>query len=397
VRFNTVSAVSVSDDSCLRKTTAAVAIDSGRRPRDERREALSLTVGEVFNPFNLFDGALVPNQILRCRELLPSEKLVFARLTQFAGANGRAWPSVDRLSEEVSLSIPQTRRCVRGLEEKGFIRRVSRSGRSNEFEFLWHAAYERSERLPRSSAIIQPGSQKITPPQSPVIGPPESLKIASEQSPVIARRESLESSSIERTQTDKSQAQPEARPPKWQPVGDLCRTLFLDEDDNRSRPKRDPLGNPEEEFLQRLRERHGNSVNPEGILQFVLEGLNWQITGLKAFLDFDERQTTAPEKLTNPPGHYRRAVEKFRLAQAKRREIDLRERQRALEKSLHDRRAENQPLKPTCSLSRCDGNGEFWDETGLVSACQCEAGGKLLPAVLDLFEKLNAQRRGQRA
>jgi hypothetical protein len=157
------------------------------------------------------------------------------------------------------------------------------------------------------------------------------------------------------------------------------------------------LANPDEEFLQRLRERHGNSVNPEGILQFVLEGLNWQITELKAFLDFDERQTTAPEKLTNPPGHYRRAVEKFRFAQAKRREIDLRERQRALEKSLHDRRAENQPLKPTCSLSRCDGSGEFWDETGLVSACQCEAGGKLLPAVLDLFEKLNAQRRGQHA
>jgi hypothetical protein len=61
---------------------------------------------------------------------------------QFAGGNGKAWPSVERIAEEIALSVPQTRRCVRALESKGFIRRVARSGRSNEFEFLWHASYE---------------------------------------------------------------------------------------------------------------------------------------------------------------------------------------------------------------------------------------------------------------
>ena len=180
-------------------------------------------------------------------------------------------------------------------------------------------------------------------------------------------------------------------------MGSLCRTLFLDEDDGRLKPDRDSLANPEEEFLQRLRERHGNSINPEAILQSVLDALQWQTTDLKQFLDFDARQTTAPEKLTNPAGHYRRVAEKFRLARAKRREIELKERQRDLENSLQARRAQEQYPKAKCSLSRCEGNGEFWDESGLVAACQCEAGKQLPQAVLDLFEKLNVQPRNSHA
>ncbi len=85
---NTVNATGVPEDGSLHK--GAAAIDSGIHSREERRAALCLAIGDVFNPFNLFDGALVPNQILRSPDLLPSEKLVFARLIQFAGANGRA-------------------------------------------------------------------------------------------------------------------------------------------------------------------------------------------------------------------------------------------------------------------------------------------------------------------
>jgi len=164
VPFNTVRARSAPEGSGPGKSADAIDIDSGRRPGEERRAALCLTIGDIFNAFNLFDGALVPNQILRSPDLLPSEKLVFARLTQFAGSNGRAWPSVERLSEEVSLSVLQTRKCVRCLEEKSFIRKGSRSGRSDEFEFLWHAAYETGEKRPRLPVIA--------PPQSPMIALP---------------------------------------------------------------------------------------------------------------------------------------------------------------------------------------------------------------------------------
>ena len=123
--------------------------------RQERRSSLGFSIGDSFNPFSLFDGALLPSEILRSPDLTPSEKLVFARLMQFAGGKGRAWPSIERVADEVALSVAQTRRCIATLESKGLIRRVARSGRSNEFEFLWHAIYEQE---PRSPMIAVPRS-----------------------------------------------------------------------------------------------------------------------------------------------------------------------------------------------------------------------------------------------
>ncbi len=156
MRVNTVTALSVSESFQHRQPRNAVSIDATGVSRQERRSSLVLCVGEVFNPFNLFDGAMIPSEILRHPDLLPSEKLVFARLLQFAGGKGRAWPSVERLAKEVALSVPQTRRCVGSLESKGLIRRVARSGRSNEFEFLWHQVYEQDIQGPRSPVTGYP-------------------------------------------------------------------------------------------------------------------------------------------------------------------------------------------------------------------------------------------------
>lgn len=152
--------------------------------RRERRCSLALSIGEAFNPFTLFDGALVPNEILRSYDLTPSEKLVFARLMQFAGGKGKAWPSVERIAAEVALSIPQARRCISALESKGLIRRVARSGRSNQFEFLWHTIYEQQL---QSSMIAVPRSRASALRQSPVIGSGQSSMIAGEQSSVRRR------------------------------------------------------------------------------------------------------------------------------------------------------------------------------------------------------------------
>ena|SRR3982751_4141052 len=59
--------------------------------RPERNgAALALKPGDVFNPFNLFDGAVIASSIFRNPDLSPSAKLVFARLTQFAGAHGNS-------------------------------------------------------------------------------------------------------------------------------------------------------------------------------------------------------------------------------------------------------------------------------------------------------------------
>ena len=79
------------------------ASEATRPLREYRRANPQLEVGQMFNPFQLFYGAIVPTAILRCPQLLPSEKLVFARLTQFAGAKGKAWPSLERLAVEVAI------------------------------------------------------------------------------------------------------------------------------------------------------------------------------------------------------------------------------------------------------------------------------------------------------
>ncbi len=210
MRAITVTAQSVSEspENCQPKTRSLAA--GFGTSRQERRSNLGLQVGEVFNPFSLFDGALVPSEILRSRDLLPSEKLVFARLLQFAGGNGKAWPSLERVANEVALSVPQARRCISSLESKRFIRRVARSGRSNEFEFLWHPTYDREPRspmidVPRSSMSDRPQSFMSGAGQSPMIGRGRLPKIGPGRSSVIARRESIESSSSEAIQVEENQ------------------------------------------------------------------------------------------------------------------------------------------------------------------------------------------------
>ena len=104
MRVNTVTAPSVSEsiDSCQQRNPIL------QSSRLERRLGLGLCIGDVFNPFSLFDGALVPSEILKSPELLPSEKLVFARLRPFAGGKGKAWPSIERVAEKNSMSLSKS-------------------------------------------------------------------------------------------------------------------------------------------------------------------------------------------------------------------------------------------------------------------------------------------------
>ena len=368
MRVNTVTAPSVSGRLDNRQPGTGPSDFGFGISRQERRSSLRLTAGEVFNPFQLFNGAIVPSEILRSPDLLPSEKLVFARLLQFAGGKGRAWPSIQRLADEVALSVPQTRRCIRALESDGLIRRVARSGRSNEFEFLWHAIYEQKTRLRSGMSGV---------PQPPVSTPLHSRKIGPGRSSEIARRESTESSSSKESQFEENQAGHVLQSPG---------TLHSIADDCVHR--RDELADPEQEFLLRLKERHGDSVDRHAILQCVTGDLK-SFSDWKPFLDFEKKQTTAPHQLRNPAGHYRRAVQKFYETRAKQREWDIREHMRAIQAKIG--LAETRK-RPACTLSRCNGTGEVYDSVGLVSACECPIGQKLTPEVLALFKEVNTVR-----
>ncbi len=142
------------------------------------------------------------------------------------------------------------------------------------------------------------------------------------RSPVIARRESIESSSSEKIQFEENQISSAQK-------STISPNLIDDDFAHR----REDLDDPEQEFLLRLQERHSESVDSHAILHCVLGDLK-SYSDLKAFLEFEKKQTTAPEKLKNPAGHYRRAVGKFYECRAKRRDWDIRSQMRALEAKI---------------------------------------------------------------
>jgi hypothetical protein len=95
---------------------------------------------------------------------------------------------------------------------------------------------------------------------------------------VIGRRESIESSSSEEIQFEKNQGgnSPEA-----------VASLNLTDDDCAHR--REELDDPEQEFLLRLQERHGESVDRPAILQCILGDL-------KSYSDLSHSWTSSKSK-----------------------------------------------------------------------------------------------------
>lgn len=94
--------------------------------------------------------------------------LVFARLVQFAGNHGKAWPSDDTLGREVGLGDRQVRRCIAELERAGLLRRVARLGRSNQFQFLRHSLYDEG----RTDVTTLPRTEMTAPPRTHLSRPP---------------------------------------------------------------------------------------------------------------------------------------------------------------------------------------------------------------------------------
>src|SRR5437660_664031 len=114
-----------------------------------RNERAVPSVGQPFNPYKRFHGALVPEAICRYKGLSPGAKLVYGRLCRYAGENGAAYPSVPTLAAELGMGETQARDYLRELETVGFIRvdrknrhyRKDGSGGSNGYTFLWHTAF----------------------------------------------------------------------------------------------------------------------------------------------------------------------------------------------------------------------------------------------------------------
>lgn len=91
------------------------------------------------NPHGLFVGAFVPNWLFRFRSLSPSAKLAYAKLCQYAGKAGVAYPKLKTLAEALDIGARQLRRCLTELEKHRLIDTENLGlGRANRYFFLEH-------------------------------------------------------------------------------------------------------------------------------------------------------------------------------------------------------------------------------------------------------------------
>lgn len=92
------------------------------------------------NPYRLFQGAFIPNWLLRRSEVSAGAKLTYARLTQYAGKNGEAYPFVKTLAQELGVEWRQVHRYLSELTACGLVEVESHKeeGKASHYWFLNH-------------------------------------------------------------------------------------------------------------------------------------------------------------------------------------------------------------------------------------------------------------------
>ena len=95
-------------------------------------------VGKRFNPYRRFSRvSVIPNGLMAYPGLSSSAKLLWARLAQYAGKDGRAYPSVATLAADLGLKKRQIQNLLAELRREGFIE-SSRGSGTNSYYFLLH-------------------------------------------------------------------------------------------------------------------------------------------------------------------------------------------------------------------------------------------------------------------
>ncbi len=96
-------------------------------------------IGGYINPYKLFIGSFVPNWLLRRTEINSTDKLVYAKLCQYAGKDGKCYPSQERLSEDLGFSARHVRNSIGNLIRLKLIVVVRNNfNYNNAYRFLKH-------------------------------------------------------------------------------------------------------------------------------------------------------------------------------------------------------------------------------------------------------------------
>lgn len=96
----------------------------------------------TFVPYKLFTGAFIPEWLMQHTGLTASEKLVWARLAQYAGKDGYCWPKQETIAEDCGISTRQVVRSINTLIDLKFIKVTKPTGndkwghKGNVYEFI---------------------------------------------------------------------------------------------------------------------------------------------------------------------------------------------------------------------------------------------------------------------
>lgn len=133
-------------------------------------------VGMPFNPFGIFNGVFIPENVVRSNLLTFGAKIAYGRLLRYAGQDGKCYPAVKTLAKEIAVSERSAQNYLEDLVRIGLIRRVPRFSddgqTSNEYIFLWHPLFQEGvqnsapegvkDSAPKESQIEESHSEEVT-------------------------------------------------------------------------------------------------------------------------------------------------------------------------------------------------------------------------------------------
>lgn len=95
--------------------------------------------GRPFIPFRQFNGALVPEALLKYTGITRGAKSLYGVLARYAGADGLCFPRQRRLAVDLAASERSIQRWVSELVAAGLLARArrGRGNRANSYLFLW--------------------------------------------------------------------------------------------------------------------------------------------------------------------------------------------------------------------------------------------------------------------
>jgi hypothetical protein len=108
-----------------------------------------MKVGERYNPKGLFYGALIPNWLLKRTELNLCAKVVWGRLYQYCNDEGRAFPKLETLAEELGCSLSGVKKAIYELEAAGLLTVEDHFAehQGSDYFFVWHEWIEEGARI----------------------------------------------------------------------------------------------------------------------------------------------------------------------------------------------------------------------------------------------------------